>query len=907
MSATKAAGPSPAMFDTVLVANRGEIAVRVIRTLRRLGVRSVAVYSDADADARHVREADTAVRIGPAPAAESYLSIERLLEAAARTGAQAVHPGYGFLAENGTFARACADAGLAFIGPPAGAIELMGDKIRAKETVRTAGVPVVPGSSGSGLTDDQLTAAAREIGMPVLLKPSAGGGGKGMRLVRDEALLADEIAAARREARGAFGDDTLLVERWIDRPRHIEIQVLADGQGHAVHLGERECSLQRRHQKIIEEAPSPLLDEATRSRMGEAAVAAARSCGYVGAGTVEFIVPGDDPSAYCFMEMNTRLQVEHPVTELTVSVGGRTGLDLVEWQLRVAAGEPLPFGQDDIAFAGHAVEARICAETARAAADGRVDFLPSAGTVLALDEPEGEGVRVDSGLSAGTEVGTVYDPMLAKVIAHGPDRPTALRRLRAALGSLTVLGVDTNTGFLRRLAAHPAVASGELDTGLVDRAAAQLIPAAVPEEVYAAAALLRQAALEPAAPRGGGSGGRPEPGGSALGGPAADVWVDPFSVPTGWRLGAEPAWTVHRLRVAGHPPVTVRVRGRAHDAEVRIERADATPATTGSTARPGGTPAAAEATARPSGPQGAGQGAPETPATGRTDEPQNTATEPTRPTDTGEGNTETPTTGRTDEPQGTAAEPTRPTGTGEGGAAVLAIRTSPNSTVTGASARIPEAEADERAAAHFAAADRRPGGAREAAGTAPRAADPRPAADAGAGAGTAPARAGADAAWRPAADADAGADPGGAGMRARLIALDEGSVLLDLGGVTHRFRHAGHGASHWLGRDGDAWRVVGHDPVEEALRGGAAAAHAGELTAPMPGTVTVVKAAVGEEVTAGQGLLVVEAMKMEHLISAPHDGTVTELEVTPGSTVAMDQLLAVVTPHEPQESEERER
>ncbi|CDR09644.1 carbamoyl-phosphate synthase L chain ATP-bindingprotein [Streptomyces iranensis] len=857
MSGTKATGPSPAMFDTVLVANRGEIAVRVIRTLRRLGVRSVAVYSDADADARHVREADTAVRIGPAPAAESYLSIERLLEAAARTGAQAVHPGYGFLAENGAFARACADAGLAFIGPPAGAIELMGDKIRAKETVRAAGVPVVPGSSGSGLTDGQLTAAAREIGMPVLLKPSAGGGGKGMRLVRDEALLADEIAAARREARGAFGDDTLLVERWIDRPRHIEIQVLADGQGHVVHLGERECSLQRRHQKIIEEAPSPLLDEVTRARMGEAAVAAARSCGYVGAGTVEFIVPGDDPSAYCFMEMNTRLQVEHPVTELTVSVGGRPGLDLVEWQLRVAAGEPLPFGQDDIAFAGHAVEARICAETARAAADGRVDFLPSAGTVLALDEPEGEGVRVDSGLSRGTEVGTVYDPMLAKVIAHGPDRPTALRRLRAALGALTVLGVDTNTGFLRRLAAHPAVASGELDTGLVDRAAAQLIPAAVPEEVYATAALLRQAALEPATPRGDGSGGRPEPGGSGLGGPAAGVWVDPFSVPTGWRLGGAPAWTIHRLRVAGHPPVTVRVRGRAHDAELRIEQPD-------------GSALAA-------------------PANGRTGGPQNTA-----------------------------AVAARPMGAGEGGAAALVTRTSPDSTVTGASARTPEAEADERAAAHHAAADRRPGGARAAAGTAPRVADPRPAADAGAGTttpapadagagtSTAPARAEADAAWRPAADADTGADAG-AGMRARLIALDEGTVLLDLGGVTHRFRHAAHGASHWLGRDGDAWRVVGHDPVEEALRGGAAAAHAGELTAPMPGTVTVVKAAVGDEVTAGQGLLVVEAMKMEHLISAPHDGTVTELEVTPGSTVAMDQLLAVVTPHEPQQSEERER
>ncbi|MGR3934309.1 acetyl/propionyl/methylcrotonyl-CoA carboxylase subunit alpha [Streptomyces sp. BRA346] len=701
------------MFDTVLVANRGEIAVRVIRTLRRLGVRSVAVYSDADADARHVREADTAVRIGPAAAAESYLSIERLLDAAARTGAQAVHPGYGFLAENAAFARACSDAGLAFIGPPAGAIELMGDKIRAKETVRAAGVPVVPGSSGSGLTDAQLIDAARKIGTPVLLKPSAGGGGKGMRLVRDEALLADEIAAARREARGAFGDDTLLVERWIDRPRHIEIQVLADVHGQVIHLGERECSLQRRHQKIIEEAPSPLLDEATRALMGEAAVQAARSCGYVGAGTVEFIVPGADPSAYCFMEMNTRLQVEHPVTELAVSIQGSGGLDLVEWQLRVAAGEPLPCGQDAITFGGHAVEARICAETARVAGDGRVDFLPSAGPVLALDEPAGEGVRVDSGLSAGAEVGTVYDPMLAKVIAHGPDRPTALRRLRAALGSLTVLGVDTNTGFLRRLAAHPEVASGDLDTGLVDRVAASLLPSTVPDEVYAAAALLRQAALEPPAPRGDGAGGS---------GSGADVWVDPFSVPTGWRIGGEPAWTIHRLRVAGHAPVPVRVRGRARDARVLIERAD---------------------------------------------------------------------------------------GSGSDGAA--------------------------------------------------------------------------------------------ADTAARLIQVDNHTVLLDLDGVTHRFRHVADGASHWLGRSGDAWRVVGHDPIEETLRGGAAAAHAGELTAPMPGTVTVVKAAVGDEVTAGQGLLVVEAMKMEHLISAPHDGTVTELEVTPGSTVAMDQLLAVVAPRETEE------
>lgn len=452
------------MFSTVLVANRGEIAVRVIRTLRQLGIRSVAVFSDADADARHVREADTAVRIGPAAAAESYLSVERLLDAARRTGAEAVHPGYGFLAENAAFAQACTDAGLAFIGPPASAINLMGDKIRAKETVRAAGVPVVPGSSGSGLTDAELVSASMEIGMPVLLKPSAGGGGKGMRLVRDEAVLAEEIAAARREARSSFGDDTLLVERWVDRPRHIEIQVLADAHGNVVHLGERECSLQRRHQKVIEEAPSVLLDEKIRAAMGAAAVDAARSCGYVGAGTVEFIVPGGDPSSYYFMEMNTRLQVEHPVTELI------TGLDLVEQQLRVAAGAPLGFDQSEVTLTGHAIEARVCAE------DPARGFLPSGGTVLALSEPSGGAVRTDSGLTAGVPVGSTYDPMLSKVIVHGPDRPTALRMLRAALADTVILGVQTNAGFLRRLLAHPDVVSGDLDTGLVERDLAELLP-----------------------------------------------------------------------------------------------------------------------------------------------------------------------------------------------------------------------------------------------------------------------------------------------------------------------------------------------------------------------------------------------------------------------------------------------
>ncbi|MEU5442663.1 ATP-binding protein [Streptomyces griseofuscus] len=634
------------MFDTVLVANRGEIAVRVIRTLRELGVRSVAVFSDADAQARHVREADTAVRIGPAPAAESYLSVERLLEAAARTGAQAVHPGYGFLAENAAFARACEEAGLVFIGPSADAIALMGDKIRAKETVEAAGVPVVPGGR-----DPELAEAARALGPPVLLKPSAGGGGKGMRLVRDLTVLDEEIAAARREARASFGDDTLLVERWIDRPRHIEIQVLADGHGNVVHLGERECSLQRRHQKIIEEAPSVLLDEATRAAMGEAAVQAARSCGYRGAGTVEFIVPGGDPSQYYFMEMNTRLQVEHPVTELV------TGLDLVEWQLRVAAGEPLGFTQDEVTLTGHAVEARICAE------DPARGFLPSGGTVLLLDEPAGDGVRTDSGLSEGTEVGSLYDPMLSKVIAYGPDRATALRRLRAALAETVTLGVQTNAGFLRRLLGHPAVVAGELDTGLVERVVTDLVGTDVPEEVYEAAAAVRLEALKP----------------------TGEGWTDPFSVPNGWRLGGTPKPPSFHLKA--QDPVTYTPRGTA--------------------------------------------------------------------------------------------------------------------TVSG----------------------------------------------------------------------------------------DTVAVTLD--GLRHTFRRAGD----WIGRDGDAWQVRDHDPVADSL---SQAAHAGadSLTAPMPGTVTVVKVAVGDEVTAGQSLLVVEAMKMEHVVSAPHAGTVAELDVTPGSTVAMDQVLAVIAPKE---------
>ncbi|MFA1547843.1 acetyl/propionyl/methylcrotonyl-CoA carboxylase subunit alpha [Actinomadura chokoriensis] len=516
------------MFDSVLVANRGEIAVRVFRTLRRLGIRSVAVHTGADAQARHVREADEARWI------PSYLDVDAVISAALDSGASAVHPGYGFLAENTAFARACGEAGLVFIGPPAGAIEAMGDKIRAKRTVAAAGVPVVPGRDEAGLSDAELEAAALEVGLPVLLKPSAGGGGKGMRLVRDAADLAEAIASARREARGSFGDDTLLAERFVENPRHIEIQVFADAHGGAVHLGERECSLQRRHQKIIEEAPSPLLDAASRDRMGAAAVAAARAVGYVGAGTVEYIVSADRPDEFFFMEMNTRLQVEHPVTELV------TGLDLVELQLRVAAGEPLPFAQDDVRLDGHSIEARVYAE------DPARGFLPTGGRVLALTEPEG--VRVDSGLDAGTEVGGSYDPMLAKVIVHGADRGEALRRLDRALASYTLLGVPTNVAFLRALLRHPSVVSGDLDTGLVERALDDLVAGmSVPPEVLAAAALERMRALE--------SG----PGGTR----------DPWDVPDGWRPGAH-AWAPWIITPSGGDPVEVRVQGRAASARVAV-------------------------------------------------------------------------------------------------------------------------------------------------------------------------------------------------------------------------------------------------------------------------------------------------------------------------------------------------
>ncbi|WP_285779446.1 biotin carboxylase N-terminal domain-containing protein [Microtetraspora sp. NBRC 13810] len=665
------------MFDAVLIANRGEIAVRVTRTLRRLGVRAIAVHTAADAGARHVAEADTAVAV------PGYLDIEAVIAAALATGARAVHPGYGFLAENAAFARRCAEAGLVFVGPPPEAIEAMGDKIRAKATVSAAGVPVVPGGAEP---HDDLAEAALRVGLPALIKPSAGGGGKGMVLVRTAAELPGAIESARRTALAAFGDGTLLIERFVAGPRHIEIQVLADGHGNVVHLGERECSLQRRHQKIVEEAPSPLLDAGARARMGAAAVEAARSVGYAGAGTVEFIVHGETREHY-FMEMNTRLQVEHPVTEMV------TGLDLVELQLRIAAGEPLPFTQDEVRLTGHAAEARVYAE------DPSRDFLPTGGRVLALTTPPetpprdaatgggagGTVVRVDSGLAAGGVVSSAYDPMLAKVVVWAPDREGALRGLDRALGETGILGLTTNVPFLRRLVTHPAVLAGDLDTGLVERVLPELLPAGgVPADVLAAAALVFHDGLSPA--------------------PGADA-ADPWDVADGWRVGGH-AWTTWRLEA----------RGEVHEVGVR------------------GLPRA------------------------------------------------------------------------------------------GAEVRTP------------------------------------------------------------------GADP----LPARLAGDAGGGLAVTVAGVTRRFTAARDGDTLWLGGDGAAWALTRHLLGDPGDRAGAALGGDGVVRSPMPGTVLVVKAAVGDEVAEGQPLLIVEAMKMEHTVTAPAAGVVAELPVRAGQSVDMDAVLAVV-------------
>ena len=466
------------MFGKILIANRGEIGCRVIRTARRLGVRTVAVFSDADAHARHARLADEAVHIGPAPARDSYLDIGRIIDAATKTGAHAIHPGYGFLSENEAFARACAEHGIVFIGPPVEAIRAMGSKSAAKRLMERAQVPLVPGYHGDDQDAGLLRRESDRIGYPVLIKATAGGGGKGMRIVDGASAFDDALASCRREAKASFGDDRVLVERYLLRPRHIEIQVFADNHGNCVHLFERDCSVQRRHQKVLEEAPAPGMTEIRRRQMGDAAVAAARAVGYSGAGTVEFIADSD--GNFYFMEMNTRLQVEHPVTEMI------TGQDLVEWQLRVANGERLPLGQEQLSIRGHALEARIYAE------DPDKGFLPSTGRLVHLSPPkESLHVRVDTGVEQGDEITPFYDPMIAKLIVWDQTRELALARMLQALGEYRIVGVANNVEFLLRLTAAPAFARGDLDTGLIERERAFLFPEAgdVPREAYLVAAL----------------------------------------------------------------------------------------------------------------------------------------------------------------------------------------------------------------------------------------------------------------------------------------------------------------------------------------------------------------------------------------------------------------------------------
>ncbi len=464
----------------LLVANRGEIAVRLIRACREAGVVSIAVYSDADKDALHVALADLAMPIGPAPAAESYLNQAAILEAARQSEADAVHPGYGFLSENADFAQAVADAGFIWVGPPAPVIRALGDKSRAKTLMQNAGVPVVPGYNGDDQREAKLTAEAQAIGVPLLIKASAGGGGRGMRLVTELADFPALLAEASREAQSAFGEGRVLLERYVQRPHHVEFQIFGDAHGSVVHLFERECSIQRRHQKIVEESPAPILTPALRTEMAAAAVAAGRAAGYVNAGTVEFLVePGanGDAARFYFLEVNTRLQVEHPVTE------GITGLDLVQWQLQVARGEPLPLTQEQITSRGHAIETRIYAE------DPSTGFLPSLGTLAHWGEPSGPGVRVDSGVEGGGEVSPYYDPMLAKLITQGATRAEALARMEQALTNFAVLGVTTNIAFLRDIVRSPAFQAGDTPTDFLARHFPRWQPPAdVPEAVLLALA-----------------------------------------------------------------------------------------------------------------------------------------------------------------------------------------------------------------------------------------------------------------------------------------------------------------------------------------------------------------------------------------------------------------------------------
>ena len=535
------------MFDKILIANRGEIACRIARTAKRLGVRTAAVYSEADARALHVAQCDEAHGIGPAPARASYLRAERIVEAARACGAQAIHPGYGFLSENADFAQACEQAGIVFIGPPARAIRAMGSKSAAKDIMAKAGVPLVPGYHGEAQEPQALQHEADKLGYPLLIKASAGGGGRGMRVVESAAQLKDALAAAKREAASSFGDDRVLLEKYLVRPRHIEVQVFGDGHGNLVHLFERDCTVQRRHQKVLEEAPAPGMSAARRRQMSAAAVAAARAVDYVNAGTVEFIV--DEAGEFYFMEMNTRLQVEHAVTELI------TGLDLVEWQLRVAAGEPLPLTQKQLAIGGHAIEARIYAE------DPQHGFVPAAGRIAHLRLPQTSAhVRVDTGVREGDEIGVHYDPLIAKLICRDADRLAALRRLRSALTECEVAGVSTNLALLSAVSAHPVFAAADgdpgcVDTGFIERYRAELIPGPQPasDRVLALAVLSELMDIDEAALAAARASGDP---------------FSPWNLRDGWRLNQDNHHTFVFLDGAHEVSVTAHYRRDALQLEL---------------------------------------------------------------------------------------------------------------------------------------------------------------------------------------------------------------------------------------------------------------------------------------------------------------------------------------------------
>jgi 3-methylcrotonyl-CoA carboxylase alpha subunit len=540
--------PVTPMFSKILIANRGEIACRVAATARRMGVRTVAVFSDADAHAAHVQACDEAVHIGGNAPRDSYLQWQRILQAAMQTGAQAIHPGYGFLSENADFANACLQAGVVFIGPSSASIQAMGLKAASKQLMEKAGVPLVPGYHGADQNPALLSSEAQRIGFPVLIKASAGGGGKGMRIVQREADFAEALASCQREARSSFGDDAVLIEKYVQRPRHIEIQVFGDSHGQTIHLHERDCSVQRRHQKVLEESPAPGLSPDLRERMGAAAVAAAKAVNYLGAGTVEFIVEQSERGMdFFFMEMNTRLQVEHPVTEAV------TGLDLVEWQLRIAAGEPLPLTQDQVTVQGHAIEARICAETP----DN--DFLPATGRLQVMRIPLAQRfsqgmVRWDSGVREGDEISPYYDSMIAKLIVHGDTREQALARLDQALSELHIVGVANNVAFLRQVVRSPSFAHAQLDTALIEREKDQLFhQQPLPIALAVAAAMVHGLAVEP---------------------PRGNVWLDPWSHTDGWLIqgqslrkfdyvcGQETGAAV--LTRSSHGPTQLQIGGQAH-------------------------------------------------------------------------------------------------------------------------------------------------------------------------------------------------------------------------------------------------------------------------------------------------------------------------------------------------------